>query len=103
MHVVYFTRAYDANATLVDAEWAYSLDGGQTWTTQRLTETSFNGDLGIHQDGFPFIGDYIGISTSGGDVYMGFPSTVTGRAEIAVAHVVAHPENFAPGHVHPTA
>lgn len=83
VHVVYFTRHY--GAPFVDAEHAWSADNGDTWQTERLTNTSFDGDLGIHQDGFPFIGDYIGISSTGGVTYMGFPSTVTGRAELAVA------------------
>ena len=88
VHVVYLTRAYDPAHHLLDAEWAHSTDGGATWTTRRLTANSFDGDLGIHQNGFPFIGDYIGIGSSGDHTYMGFPSSVTGRAEIAVAHVV---------------
>jgi hypothetical protein len=87
IHVVYLTRAYDPAHHLVDGEWAVSTDGGATWTATRLTQHSFDGDLGIHQNGFPFLGDYIGIGSSGDHTYMGFPSTVTGRAEIAVAHV----------------
>jgi hypothetical protein len=90
VHVVYLTRAHDPEHRLLDAEWSYSMDG-QNWTTKRLTSISFDGDLGIHQNGFPFIGDYIGISAAGDDVYMGFPTTHTGRAEIAVAHVRAAP------------
>jgi hypothetical protein len=87
IHVVYLTRAYDPSHHLVDGEWAVSTDAGKTWNTTRLTRSSFDGDLGVHQNGFPFLGDYIGISSSGDHTYMGFPSTVTGRSEIAVAHV----------------
>jgi hypothetical protein len=86
VHVVYMTRAYDPRHVLLDAEHAYSTDGGATWTQERLTGTSFDGDKGIHQDGFPFIGDYIGISSVGDDTWMGFPTAMTGRAEIAAAH-----------------
>ncbi len=89
VHVVYLTRAYDPAHHLVDAEWAYSVDGGVNWTTIRLTAVSYEGDLGIHQNGFSFLGDYIGIAATGDHVWMGFPTTVTGRAEIAVAHAVA--------------
>jgi hypothetical protein len=88
VHAVYLTRAYDPGHKLLDAEHAYSTDGGANWTQERLTLHSFDGDLGIHQDGFPFIGDYIGISSAGDHTWMGFPSTLTGRAEIAVAHSV---------------
>lgn len=89
LHVVYLTQAYDPGRKLVDAEWARSTDGGATWTAERLTATHSDGDLGIHQNGGSFYGDYIGIGSSGDHTYMAFPVTVTGRAEIAVAHVVA--------------
>ncbi|HLF16363.1 MAG TPA: sialidase family protein, partial [Candidatus Thermoplasmatota archaeon] len=85
LHVVYFTQSYNED-DLLDAEWAVSTDGGTTWDHARLTTVSFDGNLGIHQDGGSFIGDYIGISAVGGDVWMGFPTTFTGRAEVAVAH-----------------
>jgi len=86
VHLVYYTRAYDPQRRLIDVEHAYSMDGGGNWTTRRLTDLSFDGDLGIHQNGFPFIGDYIGIASAGEHTYMAFPVTQTGRAEIAVAH-----------------
>jgi hypothetical protein len=89
VHVVYLTQAYDPGHRLLDAEWAHSTDHGKTWTVQRLTTVPSDGDLGKHQDGFPFYGDYIGISSVGDHTYMGFPVTVTGRAEVAVAHVMA--------------
>ncbi|MES2155084.1 MAG: sialidase family protein [bacterium] len=86
VHVVYLSRAYDPDHNLIDAEHAYSMDGGMNWTTERVTSMSFDGNLGIHQDGFPFIGDYIGIGSAGDHTYMGFPDTISGKAEIAVAH-----------------
>lgn len=89
VHVVYLSQAYDPEHRLVDAEWAHSLDGGLTWTVERLTTRSSDGDLGVHQNGGSFYGDYIGIGSSGGHTYMAFPVTNTGKAEIAVAHVVA--------------
>jgi hypothetical protein len=100
VHVVYMTRAYDPAAAqrgadspagessankLIDAEYAYSTDGGATWATKRLTTKSFDGDLGVHQDGFPFFGDYIGIDSQGARTYAAFPDSATGVAEIAVA------------------
>jgi hypothetical protein len=86
-HVVYQTQAYDPGHVLVDADWARSTDGGATWTVERLTQAHSDGDLGIHQNGGAFFGDYIGIGSSGDHTYMAFPVTVTGRTEIAVAHV----------------
>lgn len=86
IHVVYHTRAYDPVHHLLDTEWAWSEDGGETWSNKRLTDIASDGDLGVHQSGFPFFGDYIGISSTGEHTWMGFPHTATGRAEIAVAH-----------------
>lgn len=88
VHVVYLTQAYDPEHALVDADWSHSTDGGATWTTQRITAVSSDGNLGVHQNGGSFYGDYIGIGSAGDHTYMAFPVTVTGRAEIAVAHVV---------------
>jgi hypothetical protein len=85
VHVVYMTRAYDPANRLVDAEYAYSTDGGATWATKRLTTKSFDGDLGVHQDGFPFFGDYIGIDSQGARTYAAFPDSQTGISEIGVA------------------
>lgn len=90
VHVVYQTQAYDPGHRLVDADWAHSTDGGVTWSVARLTRHASDGDLGLHQNGGSFFGDYIGIGSSGDHTYMAFPVTVTGRTEIAVAHVVAH-------------
>jgi hypothetical protein len=88
VHVGYMTQAYDPDRKLLDEEYAFSQDGGSTWTTQRLTNRSFDGDLGIHQDGGPFFGDYNGIGASGTTVYVGFPHSGSGRAEIAVGRIV---------------
>lgn len=88
VHVVYMTRAYDPGNRLIDAEEAFSTDGGETWTTLRLTTTSWDGDKGVHQDGFPFYGDYIGIDSAGGKTYAAFPDCVTGTCEIGVARIL---------------
>lgn len=88
LHVVYLDSSRNAgNDTMLDASWAVSTDGGATWENAYLTQSSFDGNLGLHQDGFAFIGDYLGIGGAGDWVYMGFPTTHTGRAEIAVAKV----------------
>mgnify|MGYP003296292659 CR=1 FL=1 len=91
VHVVYMTRAYDANHTLVDAEYAYSTDHGATWATKRLTTVPWSGDLGVHQNGFAFFGDYIGIDSQGPRTYASFPDCATGVCEVAVAAIVKSP------------
>ncbi|HEV8358937.1 MAG TPA: sialidase family protein, partial [Candidatus Thermoplasmatota archaeon] len=85
LHVLYMDRSYAPGDKLYDATHAWSTDGGLTWQTQRLTRVSSDGDLGVHQGGFPFIGDYVGVGIVGDHLYAGFPETVTGVAEIAVA------------------
>jgi hypothetical protein len=87
VHVVYMTRAYDPANKLIDAEEAWSADGGVTWHAERLTKTSWDGDKGVHQDGFPFYGDYIGIDSAGGKTYAAFPVCETGVCEIGVAKI----------------
>lgn len=88
LHLLYMDRQHDPENRLIDFTHSYSEDGGVTWFHQRLTTTSFDGDLGIHQAGFPFIGDYNGIGTVGDHTWFAFPTTHTGRAEVAVAHAM---------------
>ncbi|MCA1813196.1 MAG: glycoside hydrolase [Halobacteriales archaeon] len=91
VHVLFMDRSYDPGNKLYGATHAWSVDGGAHWQQQRLTTALSDGDLGVHQGGFPFIGDYVGIDVAGDQgqhVYLGWPETVTGKAEIAVAHVM---------------
>ena len=89
VHVLFASRAWDPANVLLDQVHAWSADGGATWRNERLTETSFDGDLGVHQNGFPFIGDYNGIDVGpDGTVWMAWGDTRTGVAEIAVAKSV---------------
>lgn len=87
LHLHYFDKSFDPENYGLDVTWARTEDGGATWTLTRLTSSTFDGGLGVHQDGGAFIGDYNGIGSAGDHLYMGFPTTVTGRAEIAVARV----------------
>lgn len=65
VHVAWYDRRNSPDNRLLDVYYAYSDDGGQTFATNvRVTEVSFDGDLGHHQSGAPFIGDYIGLDTS---------------------------------------
>lgn len=87
VHVLVTTQAY-SGSELLDQVLATSRDGGATWTNLRLTNVSYDGDLGIHQDGFPFIGDYNGLVVDpSGAVHAAWADTSTGRAEIAYARV----------------
>jgi hypothetical protein len=87
VHVTYYDRRYDPGDQLVDLTWAIAPDG-QNFTHLRITSSSFDGDVGFHQNGFPFIGDYNGLGVVNGMAYASFADTRMGRADIAVARMV---------------
>ena len=90
VHVAFMDKSYDEenNHTFIDMTHAVSVDGGKTWQSERITTRSFDGDLGVHQDGFPFIGDYLGVDCAGSDCWFGFPDSSLGQVPvIAAAHV----------------
>ena len=64
VHAVWYDRRGDAENRLLDVYYGYSADCGATWRDMRVSETMFDGDLGHHQSGAPFIGDYIGLDTT---------------------------------------
>jgi hypothetical protein len=88
VHLFAYDRRYSPGNTLLDATHALSLDGGRNWTATRLSAGSFDGDLGIHQSGVPFMGDYNGIGSSGSAVYLTYADTREGRSDVAVAKFV---------------
>jgi hypothetical protein len=91
VHVLFATQAY-SGGELLDQVHAWSMDGGAMWSNQRLTNVSFDADKGIHQDGFPFIGDYNGLAVApDGSVHAAWGDTVTGRAELAYARILPSP------------
>lgn len=88
VYLLYYDRAFDPANKLLDASLAWSVDGGESWESKRLTASSFDGDLGVHQSGFPFIGDYNGLDVArDGTVYAAWGDTRTGVAEIAFARL----------------
>ncbi|MHB8633862.1 MAG: sialidase family protein [Thermoplasmatota archaeon] len=115
VHAFWMDKAYDLarhhdNVTnqdcgphcFIDVTHAVSVDGGRTWRTERVTQVSFNGDLGKHQEGFPFIGDYTGIGASGNTVWAGFPDASNGKTTVIAAIKVVNPSlPKMAGHVHP--
>ncbi len=65
IHVAWYDRRNSPDNRLLDVYYAYSDDGGASFHANvRITEQPFDGDLGHHQSGAPFIGDYIGLDTS---------------------------------------
>ncbi len=65
VHVVFYDRRDDPENRLLNVYYAYSDSCAESfYPNVRVTETSFDGDLGHHQSGAPFIGDYIGVDTT---------------------------------------
>lgn len=76
VHIAFYDRRNDPENRLLDVYYAYSDTGGESfYPTVRVTETNFDGDLGIHQNGSPFIGDYIGLDASPELVYITWSDT----------------------------
>ncbi|MHB8605519.1 MAG: sialidase family protein [Thermoplasmatota archaeon] len=90
LHAFFMDKRYDPAHTLIDITHAVSIDGGKNWTNERVTSVSFDGNLGKHQEGFPFIGDYIGIGAAGSDVWGGFPDASNGNTTVVAAAHVMH-------------
>ncbi|MCA1814250.1 MAG: glycoside hydrolase, partial [Halobacteriales archaeon] len=88
IHVFYMDKRWDPANKLIDLTHAVSVDQGARWADERLTNVSFDGDLGKHQSGFPFFGDYIGAASAGDEVWAGYPDASDGKATVtAAAHV----------------
>ncbi|MCA1814198.1 MAG: glycoside hydrolase [Halobacteriales archaeon] len=93
VHVAYNDRRYDPANKLMDLTWAIAPDG-LNFTSFRVTNSSFDGDLGFHQTGVPFIGDYNGLACmpkpgpEAGVCYASWADTRDGRSELAVAKLV---------------
>ncbi|MEA3136601.1 MAG: hypothetical protein QOC71_882 [Thermoplasmata archaeon] len=88
VHVVFMDKRYDPEHRLIDITDAVSTDGGRTWTNHRISSVSYDGELGVHQDGGPFIGDYLGVAAAGDHVWAGFPDASNGQVpSTAAAHL----------------
>lgn len=85
--VAFHDRRDDPANRLLTVYLASSSDGGATWANARVGEAQFDGNLGIHQGGFPFIGDYIGVASTLDHAYPAWADTRTGRSEVFAALV----------------
>lgn len=68
---------------MFDAYYSYSLDGGDTWTENRLTPASFDSyNDGLDRGSSQFLGDYNGLAVGGNRVYPCYLSTQNGDSDI---------------------
>jgi hypothetical protein len=91
LHAFFMDKSHDDahGHAWIDVTHAVSADGGQAWTSERVTSVSWDGELGKHQEDFPFIGDYVGVGAVGDHVWAGFPDASDGQATVVAAiHVM---------------
>src|ERR1041385_3811949 len=89
LHAFWMDKRYDPKHTRIDIVHGVSTDAGATWSNERVTTVNWDGDLGRHQSGAPFIGDYIGVAALGPDVWAGVPDSSEGKeTAIAAIHAV---------------
>lgn len=86
VHVAYYDCSIDAGGRNMTIGYTYSLDGGATWAPNLwVGQVPFDGDLGHHQSGGPFIGDYIAVDASCGAVHFFWADTRHGRSDVYAA------------------
>lgn len=73
VHLFFLERGTGAADALLHAWHAVSGDGGSTWQSREVSHVGWDGDKGVHQEGFPFIGDYVGTDAAGEVVWGAFP------------------------------
>ena len=89
VHVAYYDCSPDAGGTNMTMGYTHSLDGGATWAPNAwIGQVPFDGDLGHHQSGTPFIGDYIAVDASCGAVHFFWADTRHGRSDVYAATVL---------------
>jgi hypothetical protein len=89
VHVAYYDCSIDAGGQNMTMGYTYSLDGGETWSTNiHVGQVPFDGDLGHHQSGVPFIGDYNGLDASDKAVHFFWADTRYGRSDVYAATII---------------
>jgi len=93
LHLLFFdtrnTVQLDTDpSAFIDAYYAVSDDGGDSWTEFRLTPSSFDSAVTGPGSG-QFLGDYLGLGISEGRIYPAYPSTQNGINEIFSHEIVS--------------
>jgi hypothetical protein len=91
LQAFFLDRRYDPDDRLVGVTHAWSLDRGATWRNERVSNATWDADLGRHQDGYAWIGDYTGVAAAGDHVWAAVPdASLGGEPVLAAAHVARH-------------
>ncbi len=94
LHLAFFdTRRIPQSDTdpngLIDVYYSFSGDRGSTWTEHRLTTVPIDTSLAEWPAMGQFLGDYIGLSVAGDEVYVAYPSTENGDLDIFVQTITS--------------
>lgn len=96
VHVAYYDCSIDAGGANMTLGYTFSMDGGATWSPNLwVGQAAFDGDLGHHQSGAPFIGDYIGLDASCHAVHFFWADTRHGRSDVYAATLLRDPARMA--------
>lgn len=90
--LVFYDRRDDAGNKLVTLYHAWSDDGGAAWQEVRVGDVLFDGDLGYHQAGPPYLGDYIGIASSDATTHALWADSRRGDNDVFSARIQRNPE-----------
>jgi hypothetical protein len=84
---LFYDRRDDPANRLVTAYHAWSTDHGATWQEVRVGDVLFDGDLGQHQTGAPYLGDYISIASSDAAAHMVWADSRNGDNDLFFARL----------------
>ncbi len=93
LHLVYcdsrnmFPHNDDDPNGMFDAYYAFSVNGGTTWTEHRLTSGVWNSNNDGLNRSQQFIGDYFGMALTGTSVIPTYPSAIAGDTDIYVNRI----------------
>lgn len=85
--VVFYDRRDDPANKLLTLYYAFSVDGGQTFENVRVGDVLFDGDLGFHQSGAPFLGDYLGVASTNDTAHAFWADTRHGASDVFTAAI----------------
>ncbi len=87
VHVAYYDCSPGGNNMTLG--YTFSTDGGVSWSGPFwIGQVPFDGDLGHHQSGAPFIGDYIAVDASETGVHFFWADTRHGRSDVYAATII---------------
>lgn len=88
LDIIFYDRRDDPANTLMHVYYAYSADHGQTFTNLRVTPSPIDGNSQIPAGYVPFMGDYIGITSTDKAAWLGWTGNGAWNTAIFAAPVI---------------